>query len=194
MPAPAVMMAADSHATVIAATVPRKMKASRRSSLGARSIAKKNAVVSATAVCWNEIAAAISTPTANGQRGMLRGPSVGSPRRIRTRTMAPAQASGAIIRLSGTASSASTSGRPRITPASSPASSARRGVYRRPAAQTIAATAARPEMSVSTCSPISLDPKSCTSKAIVQSIPGGLLFQVCEYRTLPLSSSRATLT
>jgi hypothetical protein len=36
-----------------------------------------------------------------------------------------------------------------------------------------------PVMSVSTCSPISLDPKSCTSSAIVHSIPGGLLFQVC---------------
>ena len=93
--------------------------------------------------------------------------------------MAPAHERGAIIKLSGTASSASTIGRPRITATITPARSARRGVYSRPAAQTTAASVVIPLMSVSRCSPISLDPKSCTSSAIVQSIPGGLLFQIC---------------
>ncbi len=94
--------------------------------------------------------------------------------------MAPAQLRGAIIRLSGSASSASRKGGPRITAAITPATSARRGVYRRPAAQTMAAMVSIPLISVRTCSPTSLDPKSFTSSAIVQSIPGGLLFQVCE--------------
>ena len=94
--------------------------------------------------------------------------------------MAPAHESGAIIRLSGSASSASTSGVPRMTAAITPATSARRGVYRRVAAHTMARMATTPLMSVRTWSAISLDPNSFTSRAIVQSISGGLLFQVCE--------------
>jgi hypothetical protein len=83
-------------------------------------------------------------------------------------------------RLSGSASSASTIGRPRITAAITPAMSARLGVYKRFAAHTIAPIVTSPLMSVSTWRPISLDPKSFTSRAIVQSMSGGLLFHVCE--------------
>ena len=94
--------------------------------------------------------------------------------------IAPAHVSGAIIRLSGSASSASTNGGPRIAAAITPATSARRGVYSRDATHTMAAIVIPPLSKVSTWSASSLDPKSFTSRAIVQSISGGLLFQVCE--------------
>ena len=93
--------------------------------------------------------------------------------------IAPAHVSGAISRLSGSASSASKIGRPRITPAITPATSARRGVYSRDRRPHDAAIVIAPLINVSTWSAISLDPKSFTSSAMVQSISGGLLFQVC---------------